>query len=208
MATPTNDATRVDGSVPHASAADGAIWRLARWALVLRGGLGILFGIAALLVPGVTFVVLVIMLAAYLIADGVLALVAGVRAGREGRSWLPYILEGLANLAVGAVCLAMPGATGLALVYLVAIWAIFTGVLLLMPSPAHGGISRIMVILGGLVSIALGILMIAWPIDAGMLAVVWMAGSYALLFGIAMLVAGLRLDALRAAGVAANASIG
>lgn len=193
---------------PYAAAPLEALWRWGRWALILRGILGIVFGLIALAVPGITFVVLVMMFAAYLLADGVLALVAGVRAGRAGRSWLPYVLEGIANLAVGVLCLMMPGATGMALVYLVAVWAIFSGVLLLMPGPAHAGISRVMMILAGVVSIALGVLMISYPLDAGMLAVVWMAGSYALLFGIVLLVAGLRLDAVRAAGLSAGATAG
>jgi len=162
-----------------------------RWALILRGISGILFGLVAFLMPGITFLMLIAMFAAYLMLDGVLAIVAGWKAGRQGKRWWPFILEGIANIAVAILALAWPGATALALVYLVAIWSIFTGVMLILPNPEQTMRSKILLGLAGLASVLLGIAMITQPV-AGSLAVVWLTGAYGLVFGSLLLGAGIR----------------
>jgi uncharacterized membrane protein HdeD (DUF308 family) len=162
-----------------------------RWALILRGIAGLLFGVTAFLLPGITFLMLIALFAGYMILDGILAIAAGWKAGREGQRWWPFILEGIANLGVGAVALAWPGATALALVYLVALWSIFTGVLLMLPNPGQGMGSRILLALAGLCSILLGLAMVLQPL-AGSLAVVWLTGGYGLVFGGLLLAAGIR----------------
>jgi uncharacterized membrane protein HdeD (DUF308 family) len=162
-----------------------------RWALVLRGVAGLLFGVTAFLLPGITFLMLIALFAGYMILDGVLAIAAGLKAGRESQRWWPFILEGVANLGVGAIALAWPGATALALVYLVALWSIFTGVLLMLPNPGQGIGSRILLALAGLCSILLGLAIVLQPL-AGSLAVVWLTGGYGLVFGALMLAAGIR----------------
>lgn len=171
-----------------------------RWALILRGIAGVMFGLTAFLLPGITFLMLIAIFAGYLLLDGILAIIAGWKAGREGTRWWPFILEGAANLAVGVLALAWPGATALALVYLVAIWSIFTGVLLILPNPAHGAGLRILLGLAGLASVLLGVAMVAQPV-AGSLAVVWLTGAYGLVFGSLLLAAGIR------GGGAAKASV-
>lgn len=163
-----------------------------KWALILRGVSGLLFGLAAFALPGVTFLMLVAMFAAYMLIDGVFAISSGLKAGRVGERWWPYVLEGVANLAVGAIALVWPGATALVLVYMVAFWSIFTGVLLMFPNPRLGIGSRILLALAGLASILLGAAMVLQPI-AGSLAVVWLTGTYGLVFGSLMLAAGLRM---------------
>jgi uncharacterized membrane protein HdeD (DUF308 family) len=55
------------------------------WAIALRGVFAIVFGILAILLPGVTLASLVLLFAAYMLVDGVLAIVAGVRAVRQHR---------------------------------------------------------------------------------------------------------------------------
>jgi uncharacterized membrane protein HdeD (DUF308 family) len=172
--------------------------RQPRWALILRGILGILFGVIAFTMPGLTFVTLIALFAAYMLIDGVFAIVSGVKAGRRGQRWWPFILEGVANLAVGAIALLWPGATGLALVYMVAVWSIFTGVMLLIPNHDHPVTTRILISFAGIASILLGIAMIAQPI-AGSLAVIWMTGMYGLIFGVLLLAAGLKSRSTTAA---------
>ncbi|MBL8690027.1 MAG: HdeD family acid-resistance protein [Rhodospirillaceae bacterium] len=171
---------------------DDAFSSQPRWALILRGVAGILFGVVAFALPGITFLMLIAMFAGYMLVDGVFAIVSGLKAGREGRRWWPFVLEGVANLAVGAIALVWPGATALALVFLVAIWSIFTGVLLMFPNPSQTTGSRILLALAGLVSILLGIAMILQPV-AGSLAVVWLTGGYGIVFGGLMLAAGIRM---------------
>ena len=162
-----------------------------RWALIVRGIAGILLGLTAFLMPGLTFVMLIGLFAGYMLVDGAFAIVSGIRAGRGGQRWWPFILEGIANIGVAAITLILPAATGLALVYVVAVWAIFTGVMLMIPNREQATSTRVLMALAGLASILLGIAMIVQPI-AGSLAIVWMVGLYGLVFGTLLLAAGLK----------------
>src|SRR5262245_7702154 len=99
------------------------------WLVVLRGVLAVLFGLTAFVWPGVTCLVLVLFFGAYAFVDGVFAVITGlVRFGESSRWWI-FLLEGLVGIAVGVVTFLWPGITSLALIYLVAAWAIVTGVL-------------------------------------------------------------------------------
>src|SRR6266851_1102317 len=64
------------------------------WALALRGCFAILFGLAAFVLPGVTLAVLVMLFGAYTLIEGVLAVVAGVRAAERHERWWSMVLEG------------------------------------------------------------------------------------------------------------------
>lgn len=160
------------------------------WAVALRGVVGIIFGIAAFVVPGITLLTLVLLFAAYLLADGVLAIVAAVRAAREHQRWWPFAIEGIANIVAGIIAAAWPQLTALALMYLVAIWAIFTGIVALFGGFQLGlGAPRWLLWLSGALSIILGIFMITQPV-LGVLALVWWIGAYALAFGVVLLAFG------------------
>src|SRR5256885_5679427 len=91
-------------------------------ALAFRGAVAIVFGILAILWPGPTVRVFVILLATFALVEGVINVVAGIR-GREG--WA--ILEGVVSVIAGVVMLTWPAITALVLLYLVAVWAIITG---------------------------------------------------------------------------------
>src|SRR3954452_225815 len=116
------------------------------WILAVRGALAVLFGLLALIWPGITVLALVLLFGAYALVDGVMALYTalfdrGRRGGRAG--WL--VLEGVAGVlaAIGAVV--WPGITALALLYLIAAWALVTGVAEILadvPAPAAPGRHR------------------------------------------------------------------
>ena len=101
------------------------------WAVGLRGILGILFGLICLLTPGVAVQVFVILFAAYMLVDGVFAIISGIKAARNGERWGLLILEGIVDLAAGAVAVLWPAITLIALIWLVAVWAVVSGVLML-----------------------------------------------------------------------------
>lgn len=167
------------------------------WAVALRGVIGIIFGLVAFIMPGITLLTLVLLLAAYLLADGVLAIVAGVRAARLHERWWPFAVEGIADIVAGILAAAWPQVTVLALMYLLAIWAIFTGVVVIFGGFQIGlGAPRWLLWLGGVLSILLGIFMIGQP-ALGVLALAWWIGSYALAFGVVLLVFGLWLRSHR-----------
>src|SRR5437870_11300745 len=99
------------------------------WALALRGIFAVLVGLAAFVLPGVTLAVFVALFGAYAIVDGVLAIIAGVRAAERHERWWSPVLKGLAGIVAGVLAFVWPALTTLALLYLIAAWAIVTGVL-------------------------------------------------------------------------------
>src|SRR5215218_7381712 len=79
------------------------------WAIALRGALALLFGRAALALSGITVRGLVLAFGAYTVADGILAIVAAIRAAREHERWWPFVIEGLLGIGTGGDRLLGPG---------------------------------------------------------------------------------------------------
>jgi len=168
---------------------------VANWGLLLfRGVLALLFGILALLAPPIlTLTALVAFFAAYAFMDGVLAL--AVAFGMRGQRGFGILLfGGLVSVAAGVVAVLYPAITAVALLALIAAWAIVTGVIQIAVAVALRkeitGEWRLA--LGGLLSVVFGVLIALNP-AAGALAVVWLIGVYALLFGITFIVLAMRL---------------
>jgi len=163
------------------------------WVIALRGALAILFGIIALFLPEATMLALVLLFAAYMLVDGVLAIVAGVRAARRHDRWGWLILEGAIDLIAGGIAVVWPLVTIVAFVWLLAAWAIVSGVILFAASfrlnLAHG---RWLMTLGGAISVVWGVLLILWPLTGALVLTWWMAG-YALFFGGVLLFLAFRL---------------
>ncbi|HEY1730039.1 MAG TPA: DUF308 domain-containing protein [Candidatus Baltobacteraceae bacterium] len=184
-----------------------AIARLARfwWLLGLRGLLGVMFGVAALVWPGVTLAVLILFFGAYMFVDGAFALIAAIRFRHEREHWVMLLLEGLLGIAIGTITFLWPGLTALAWVYTIAAWAIVTGILELTSAfllrRTLG--PEIVLGLGGIVSIVFGIAMAALPL-IGLFVWVIMTGAYAIAFGILLLVAAIRMRRVAKSPVAAS----
>jgi uncharacterized membrane protein HdeD (DUF308 family) len=162
------------------------------WALLVRGIVAVFFGLAALFWPGLTLFVLIVFFGAYVLVDGIFALVAGIR-GSAGRRW-PLLAEGVLGVLAGLITFFWPGMTALVLLYVIAAWAIFTGILkVVMAISLRREIEneRLMVLSGAL-SVLFGVLLAVLP-GAGVLSLVWLIGIYALVFGIALIVLGLRV---------------
>ena len=163
------------------------------WAVGLRGILGILFGLICLLTPGLAVEVFVILFAAYMLVDGVFAIVAGIKAARNGERWGLLILEGIVDLAAGLVAVLWPAITLVALIWLIAIWAVVTGALMLAGAFSlnldHG---RWWLALGGIASVIFGILLVIEPLIGAVVLTLWI-GAYALVFGIFLLILAFQL---------------
>jgi len=164
------------------------------WALALRGLFAVLFGIAAFAWPGITLGALVLLYGAYAFVDGVFALAAALAGGTEGRPWWALLLEGLFGIAVGIMTIFWPGITALALLYLIAAWAVVTGVFeivaaIRLRSEIRG---EWLLALSGVLSVLFGLALVINP-GAGALAMVWLIGAYAIVFGVLMIVLGFRL---------------
>lgn len=165
------------------------------WAVGLRGILGILFGLICLLTPTIAVEVFVILFAAYMLVDGVFAIASGIKAARNGERWGLLILEGIVDLAAGLVAVLWPAITLIALIWIVAIWAIVSGALMLGAAFTlkldHG---RWWLALGGIASVIFGILLVIEPLIGAVVLTLWI-GAYALVFGIFLLILAFQLHA-------------
>ncbi|HUJ99640.1 MAG TPA: HdeD family acid-resistance protein [Stellaceae bacterium] len=162
------------------------------WALALRGAAALLFGILAFVWPHITLTVLIWIFAAYMLADGVFGLIAGLRAAQRQERWWPLAIEGLLDLAVGVIAFLWPNIALLTFIYIAAFWAILSGVALLAAAFRLRAMGEGFLTFAGLLSLLWGIVVIFWPI-AGALALAWWIGAYAILFGLFMLTVALRL---------------
>jgi uncharacterized membrane protein HdeD (DUF308 family) len=165
------------------------------WVLALRGLCAIIFGILAFVWPGITLGVLVLFYGAYALVDGILTIIAALskRQG-SGLPWWALLLEGLLGIAAGIVTFAWPGITALFLLFLIAAWAIVTGIFEIIAAirlrkEIEG---ELWLALSGIVSIIFGVLLFVRP-GAGALTVVWLIGAYAIFFGIFLLALAFRL---------------
>jgi uncharacterized membrane protein HdeD (DUF308 family) len=166
--------------------AAGDVFRRAWWAIALRGLAAIVLGIIILSAPRPTFSLLIALLGIYVFVDGIFSLVATFHAGARGQSWWPYLLEGLLSIGVGLLAFARPGLAGFLLLVLVAIRSIVVGVVEIVTGVEVRrslGTSTVMLWLGGLASIAFGVLLLARP-TIGVFALMWVIGVYALIFGV------------------------
>jgi uncharacterized membrane protein HdeD (DUF308 family) len=169
------------------------------WTLAVRGALAVLFGLAALLWPAISLRILVWLFGFYAVVDGLLALAALIVGGRLAsgrRGWL--ILEGVVGIAAGVFAFLWPGITALVLLYLIAAWMVVTGVLeiaaaFVLRRELRG---EWLLALAGILSMILGVYLAVRP-GEGAIAIIWAIGLYAIVFGVALLLLGVRLRRLR-----------
>ena len=159
-----------------------------RTMFLFRGLAAILFGILALVWPGLSLSVLVFLFGLFAVISGITAVVAALR-NREEHHWGLLLFEGILAILAGVVALIWPGITALAFLYLLAAWAILTGILeLVAPLSFPMSLGRaVLSVLAGIISIVFGVL-IAFQPASGLLAVVWLIGLYAILVGITYVV--------------------
>ena len=167
------------------------------WLLALRGLLGVIFGIVALVLPVTTILALVLLFSAYMLVDGGFALYTAVRAMRRRDSWGMPLIHGIANIAAGAIAFLWPGITVLAFVLLLAAWSIVSGCLMIAAAyNVEGRHGRGWLAFGGVVSLLYGVLMILAPL-LGAVVLTWWLGAYSLVFGVALIVLAFRLRSQR-----------
>jgi uncharacterized membrane protein HdeD (DUF308 family) len=101
-----------------------------RWWLAIVGLLGIAAGLLTFLMPGVTALVLLYLIAGWAIATGVFQIIGAIRLRKEiDNEWL-LILGGVISVLFGVAVMVAPGAGALALIWVIGIYAIIIGVLL------------------------------------------------------------------------------
>lgn len=168
------------------------------WALLFRGIVTVLFGLAALFWPGPTLFVLIVMYGAFALVDGAFAIVAGIREGGSSLRWL-LIAEGVLGVLAGLIVLVWPGISALVMLYVVAFWSVFGGILRIIAaiSLRREIDNEWTMVLSGALSIGLGVVLAVLP-GVGLLSLVWLIGVFALGVGATLIVLAFRVRGQRA----------
>lgn len=156
-------------------------WR----SLAIRGAAAVLFGLVALVWPDITLLALVLLWGAYALVDGLATLWAVARGGPEVRGQRGLLaLSGIASVAAGVLTFVWPGITALVLLFIIAAWALVTGVLEIV-----AGIrlrreinDEWRWILSGALSILFAAVLVITP-GAGALAITWLIAWFAVFYG-------------------------
>ena len=168
------------------------------WLFIVRGVLAIVFGVLALIWPGATNLILVLMFGAFALVDGIFNIAAGITFHKYFERWWAVLLEGLAGIVLGFLTFFWPGITALALLFLIAAWAIVTGIFEIVAAIQFRRVilGEWVMILIGLLSIVLGILLIVFP-AIGALSLMWLIGIYAISAGIMQIIFAFRLHGIK-----------
>ena len=161
--------------------------------LIWRGILALAVGVIALAWPSVTVLALVILFAVYaFIASGMEA--ARGFSSRKAGPVIGHLLLGLVDLAAGIIALAWPGPTALVLVLIVGVWAVIAGLVEIAAAFASGEAAgtRAMYILGGLATIAFGVVLCVRP-GIGAVTLALLFGLFNLIYGTWTLAQGIEL---------------
>jgi len=167
------------------------------WVVLVRGILGIVFGLAAFAWPGITLLVLVVMFGAYCIADGIVALLSIGKADEQGGSWGRMLFVGIISIAVGVGAFIWPGITTAAFLIIIAAWAIVRGIFEIVAAIQLRKVIENEWLLGlaGVVAILFGVALIVRP-GAGALALIWLIATFALIHGVLLVVLAFKLRGL------------
>jgi uncharacterized membrane protein HdeD (DUF308 family) len=177
------------------------------WLVLLRGIFMVLFGIIALVSPGIALLTLVWVFGVYAILDGIAAVMLGIRTRGEPH-WIWTLIQGVVSVLAGLVALVWPGVTALALLFLVAFWAVMLGVGEIggaFAARRRGSNAWGWTLAAGVLNVVFGVLLLVWP-SSGILTLVWLVGIFALAGGIALIVLAFRVRSVaRSTGSALEA---
>lgn len=159
------------------------------WVMMLRGIIALVFALLAIFWTDLTLEILVVLFAIYAIGEGVFAIAASIQASKKHEQWGVFLLEGVLGIIAGVFILTWPGISIMIFVYLIALWALLTGLaeILIGASVELSPTARSMIVIVGVLSLILGVVMLAYP-AATIIVLIWLLGIYALIAGIAMIV--------------------
>jgi uncharacterized membrane protein HdeD (DUF308 family) len=164
------------------------------WMFLIRGIAAVLFGIAVLVWPGIALASLVFIWGVYAVADGIFAMVAGIQGQPEVTNRWLTVLQGVVSIIAGVIAFVWPGITAMALLYVIAGWAIVTGILeIIVAIQLRKEISNEFWLgLSGVLSVVFGVLLFLYP-GSGMLSLLWLLGIYTIGFGLTTIFLSFRL---------------
>jgi uncharacterized membrane protein HdeD (DUF308 family) len=168
------------------------------WALVVRGVMAILFGVLAFSWPGITLAALVLLFGAYVLVDGIFAIVLAIGGWKERDDRGLLLLEGILGVGIGIMTYLAPEITSVGLLLYIAAWSLATGVLKI--AAAIRLRRRVegewWLALSGVASILFAAI-VMWNPVAGALGLLWFIAGYAIVFGAVLIVLGFKVRRLR-----------
>jgi uncharacterized membrane protein HdeD (DUF308 family) len=167
------------------------------WIPVLRGIAAVVFGVMAFVYPGLTVAVLVLLFGAWILVDGIFRIVGALGYRGSDKEWGFDLVIGIMGIIIGFLTFHAPRITALALIIYIAAWALMIGAteIALAIKLRREIKGEWFLILMGLLSIVFAV-MLLWNPLPGALALVWLIGSYAIVFGILGIILGFRLRSL------------
>lgn len=167
------------------------------WVTALRGVAWVLFGVLVFTMPAASLVTLTLLFGAFVLVDGIGAIVHAIGSRHQADGWWILLLWGLTSVIVGVLTFLSPGVTVLVLFYYIAAWTVVSGVIQLIAAiRLRKEIdNEVWLGLAGLASIAFGVALVLWP-GKGLLALLWLVGFYAVMFGIALILLAFRTRGL------------
>lgn len=168
------------------------------WSLLLRGIAAALFGFLVLTWPAISLQDLALLFAVYALVDGVLAITAAIARRKDDHGWWIMLIQGLIGVLAGFFTILWPGITAFTLVYVIAAWAIATGIMEIATAIRLRRViaGEWLLALSGVASILFGVLLALFPRE-GALTLVTFIGGYAIIVGILLIALGVRMRKLR-----------
>ena len=162
--------------------------------VAVRGVVAILFGILTLRRPGVSLGILVLWFGIYAFIDGISMIISAVSGEHGDTRRFGLLAGGIVAVIAGLVTFFWPHITVSALLTLIAIWAIVTGIAEIAAAVRlRKEISgEWLFVLSGILAVALGVMLLARP-GAGALVMVLWIGVYALFSGVLLVALSVRL---------------
>lgn len=164
------------------------------WSLMIRGILAVIFGMLALFAPAKTLDFLIVLFGVFVLVVGLVATLGAIMHRKESENWWLILIPGIAGIVIGIISMAMPAFTQTVIIYLIAIWALVSGIgqlysAMKLRRDVEG---EWMPILIGIISIVLAVLLFARPLDAAA-TVMWLVGLFVLVIGILWILMGFRV---------------
>jgi uncharacterized membrane protein HdeD (DUF308 family) len=168
------------------------------WMFALRGLVAVIFGVLALVRQEQVLQALVLVFGAFALVNGVITVFTGLSSAPYFSRWWALLVEGIAGVICGLMAIFMPEITTRALMYVIATWALFIGILEIVVAIQFRNELKDewMLVLGGILSIVFGVLLFVYP-AAGAVSMTWMIGIYAIIFGTTEIVFAFRLHNLQ-----------
>jgi uncharacterized membrane protein HdeD (DUF308 family) len=166
------------------------------WLLILfRGIIALLFGLMALISVEFTLLFLVYLFGAYILIDGILAIIVSLQERKSTRAWLVVFLIGIVGIVIGVLSFIHPGNVALVIFYLVAAWLIIAGFFGVISALLRASGTEWLSIVGGVLSIIIGIVFFLHP-TSSILSIVWLLGLFALIYGISQIIKAFQVKSL------------